>query len=293
MEAFKNYLLQKHYRPSTAAEHGRNVQLFLNWLQEAQLYEIENVEYKHLLEYVQYEQSRNLDVATINLRLGSIRRYYEFLQCSGVTVGNPAAALHVKGKAKTVVQHPFTVEELAGLYHGYKSLKKQSFNQSRSDTAHARNVVMLGLMVWQGLHSGELQRLETGHVKLDAGVIEVPATARSKPRSLALHPPQVLALHTYLHGGARERLRPVGEELLPGNVYNLVQLLTAELKGIEPRLRNAGHIRASVILQWLKRHNKRQVQYMAGHKRINSTEAYELQEMESLTDALSKHHPFG
>jgi site-specific recombinase XerD len=35
------------------------------------------------------------------------------------------------------------------------------------------------------------------------------------------------------------------------------------------------------------------VQYMAGHKYIGSTEMYEVQEMESLTDALSKHHPFG
>jgi IS1 family transposase len=53
------------------------------------------------------------------------------------------------------------------------------------------------------------------------------------------------------------------------------------------------HIRVSVILNWLRQHNKRQVQYMAGHKYIHSTEMYEVQELESLTDALTKYHPFG
>jgi hypothetical protein len=32
---------------------------------------------------------------------------------------------------------------------------------------------------------------------------------------------------------------------------------------------------------------------MAGHKYIHSTEAYEVKELETLTDQLEKHHPFG
>jgi site-specific recombinase XerD len=72
-----------------------------------------------------------------------------------------------------------------------------------------------------------------------------------------------------------------------------MHLLMEELKGINPQIQNAAHIRASVILHWLRQHNKRQVQYMAGHKSITSTEKYAVQELETLTDQLSKHHPFG
>ena len=39
--------------------------------------------------------------------------------------------------------------------------------------------------------------------------------------------------------------------------------------------------------------NKRQMQYMAGHKYNNSNESYKVQELETLTDQLTKHHPFG
>ena len=38
---------------------------------------------------------------------------------------------------------------------------------------------------------------------------------------------------------------------------------------------------------------KRQVLYMARHKYIYSTEMYEVQEPETLTDQLAKHHSFG
>jgi integrase/recombinase XerD len=66
-----------------------------------------------------------------------------------------------------------------------------------------------------------------------------------------------------------------------------------ELHAINPSIANALHIRGSVIINWLKQHNKRQVQYMAGHKYISSTEAYAIQEIGTLQDELSKHHPFG
>lgn len=66
-----------------------------------------------------------------------------------------------------------------------------------------------------------------------------------------------------------------------------------EPQGINPAITNALHIRGSVIIGWLKLHNKRQVQYLAGHKFVSSTEAYAIQEMNTLQDDLSKHHPFG
>jgi hypothetical protein len=66
-----------------------------------------------------------------------------------------------------------------------------------------------------------------------------------------------------------------------------------EIQGLNPIVTNALHIRGSVILNWLKIHSKRQVQYMAGHKYISNKEKYAAQEVEDLQDALSKHHPFG
>lgn len=112
-----------------------------------------------------------------------------------------------------------------------------------------------------------------------------------------------MTLHSYLNGGVRDKLKPnsdlsteasaKADKLFTARCHDIVQHLIEELKGINPQIKNAQHIRASVILYWLKQYNKRQVQYMAGHKYIDSTERYAMQQTDTLKDQLAKHHPFG
>jgi len=293
-EKFKDYLQQRRYMESTINGHLQNVGYFTQWIEANGLHEAENVQYNDLLNYVQYEQKRNKDVSTINLRISSISKYFEFLKVEGSVTRNPARTLRIKGKAKTVIQNPLKYDELLNLYNSYKAIEKEvKQHKAKSQLAHQRNIIIVGLLIWQGLHSGELEKLEVNHINLNEGIIYIPSTARSNSRELKLSPQQILTLHSYIHGGTRDKLKPKADELLPGNLHNNISLLSEELKGINPTIKNALHIRASVILHWLRQHNKRQVQYMAGHKYIDSTEKYQVQELETLTQQLSKHHPFG
>jgi integrase/recombinase XerD len=50
-------------------------------------------------------------------------------------------------------------------------------------------------------------------------------------------------------------------------------------------------IRASVITNWLQHYNLREVQYMAGHKFVSSTERYRTDNLEDLQKELEKYHP--
>ena len=59
----------------------------------------------------------------------------------------------------------------------------------------------------------------------------------------------------------------------------------------EPRLTNMAQIRASTITNWLKHYNLREVQYMAGHKYVSSTERYRMDTLEDLQKELEKYHP--
>lgn len=298
IENFKNYLTNKKYKTSTIKEHLRNVEHFLNWCIATNTPLEDGGSYNDILSYVQHEQQRNQSVTTINQRLGSITKYYDCLKKEEIVSNNPALTIRIKGKLKTVTENPLTYKELESLYHDYKALQKEFNNhvsnrlKENSKLCHERNIIITGLLIWQGLHAGELQRLETGHINLQDGIIYIPSTSRSNSRELKLSTQQILSLHSYMHGGTREKLQPKEAELLPGNQHNVVNLLIEELKGINPQIKNAAHIRASVILHWLKQHNKRQTQYMIGHRCITSTEKYALQEMDTLTDLLSRHHPF-
>jgi site-specific recombinase XerC len=52
-------------------------------------------------------------------------------------------------------------------------------------------------------------------------------------------------------------------------------------------------IHASVITHWLKIYNLRQVQYMAGHRYVSSTEAYLINDLDDLQEDITKFHPIG
>jgi site-specific recombinase XerD len=292
MEAFKNYLQQRNFRESTINGHLQNISYFIKWINDNQLYEVENITQNNLLEYVQHEQKRNIDVATINNILTSISKYFEFLKEEKLVTRNPARTLRIKGKIKTITEQPLKYADLEALYFAYKKLEKITTKnlQERVIITHQRNIIIVGLLVWQGLHSGELEKLEVNHINLDEGKIYIPSGARSNSRTLQLHVQQVVQLHTYIHGGVHTMHN---NKLFKGRMCDIVQALLEELKGLNPIIKNAQHIRASVILYWLKQYNKRQVQYMAGHRYIDSTERYAIQETDSLTDLLVKHHPFG
>ena len=73
-EKFKEYLEQSRYRQSTVNGHLQNIGYFMQWIEANGLHEPENVQYTDLLNYVQYEQQRNKDVSTINLRISSISK---------------------------------------------------------------------------------------------------------------------------------------------------------------------------------------------------------------------------
>ncbi|MEO5996316.1 MAG: hypothetical protein ABIN89_06300 [Chitinophagaceae bacterium] len=49
--------------------------------------------------------------------------------------------------------------------------------------------------------------------------------------------------------------------------------------------------KSNVITQWLKQNNLRQVQYMAGHNYISSTQRYQPSNIDELQREVQQHHP--
>ena len=184
MEAFKKYLQEKKYRPNTIKSFLQVTEIFLKWWESNGADDVENVQYSDLLNYVQHEQQRNINVSSVNIRLGAIKRYFEFLRSTGAAAHNPAATLRIKGTAKTVTDQPLSFAELEKLYSEYKKTEpSHAINiQEKAALAHERSVIITGLMIWQGLHSGELEKLEAEHINLSEGTIYIPGAARSNSR---------------------------------------------------------------------------------------------------------------
>lgn len=296
MKSFKNYLKSEQYKPRTINEHCLNVERFIKWFGSSDQQEIAQLTVTHMVEYINALQAKQLSVSTINLQIRSIRKYYDFLRSEGYQTAS-LEKIKIKGEIKKVVVDPLEYSDLEQLYKDYSSYKKQQIEQLKesglvrasntcSKTALKRKV-MLGFMLFQGLHTGELKRLEVNHINTEDVTVYIMGSKKSKARELRLQPLQMQALFMYLGG-----LEPDRTQLLNGNLNNQMTDLCEELRGINEKVQNGLHLRASVILHWLQLHGKRQAQYMIGHKWISSTEHYELQNLEELTNLLESHHPF-
>jgi site-specific recombinase XerD len=283
--SFYLYLRSNEFNETTSQEHIRNLIHLTNWITSTHRTAIERLTYIELLEYVQYLRGNGLSVGTINNRLNTIRKYYEHLKEEGIIERNPAKRIIVKNDTQKVVKDALSSQELESLYQSYQSFITSS---TRAHFSGVRDIAIVGLILFQGIVKRELEKMQIEHINLNKGIIYVPKTSKSNGRELALHNVQVLSIHKYLE------VLPVSQvKLFNCTMTNKLPQLSSELKALNSTVQNLQHIRASIILSWLKKHDKRQVQYMIGHKWISSTENYEVQDIDGLSDLLKMYHPFG
>jgi len=74
---------------------------------------------------------------------------------------------------------------------------------------------------------------------------------------------------------------------------NIITKLIQKLRRQNSKVKSIKQIRTSVITHWLKLYNLRQVQYMAGHRFVSSTEAYFINDLDDLQEDINKYHPIG
>jgi integrase/recombinase XerD len=302
LKGYGNFLQEIGNSETTTCQKLNYAGYFLSWLESERLLP-GDVRYNDLLNFIDYCHLEGNSKRLINSKLRSIRGFYEYLKTKGEIFVNPATSLHVKGTSRKLPSGIMGYPDLESLYQGYPN----------KTSREKRNKVILGLLVYQGVTTGELHRLETTDVKLKQGKIHVPGTRKSGSRELEMKSSQILEMHEYL-----EKVRPrILRELKkprparkPGKINQdrLKDQLFISINGSEyvknsllhmfrgiqkthPEIRNPKQIRASVITWWLKSYNLRQVQYMAGHKYVSSTERYQLGNLDKLQSRLEKLHP--
>jgi len=319
LEGFKTYLQKLGNDVNTIRQKSNYTGYFLKWLESERL-KPEETRYNDLLNFVDYCRLEGKSKQHVNTILRAIRNYYEFLKLTKPEIINPATNLHVKSKRSKVISGIIDFAELENLYQSYNT----------NTLRNKRNKIILGLLIYQALNTEELSKLEPCHLKLKEGKIYIPGDRRRNSRTLELKPFQILELHEYLteirpkilaeitlasrslgEGWKSKPCRPVcrpgrkpdkinqtrikdqlfvsinGSEHIKNSLLHLFR----DVRKINPNVINAVQVRQSVITHWLKTMNLRQVQYMAGHKYVSSTERYKTSGLENLQNRLEKFHP--
>jgi integrase/recombinase XerD len=281
---YKQWLLNKGFGSNTANDYNKFIEKkFKLYLHENRLI-IDNLEHETLMEYIRYRKNQGVGPKTINLELKKISYYLDF---KGLP--NAAEPIRVKGVQRRIPHDLFTEKQLDNIYQKFPESKNYWTHGNTLKTYH----LILGLRIYQGLQEQELAKLEINHLQLDKGKIYVPSTKRTNKRILDLKPFQILPLHEY-HLTERKLLN---EDIEGNYLFHKMRLIRGMsrikkmINRYEPRLKSMAQIRASVITNWLKHYNLREVQYMAGHKYVSSTERYRTDNLEDLQKELEKYHP--
>ncbi len=300
---YEHYLEKNGYTNKSIQTYVNAKSRFIEWC-ETYGTTAETIDYKAVLKYIEHLRKGKLTARTLKTYVGNLKIYFDYLVEENYRQQNIIKELNIKGVKKTVVNNVLEFEELEDLYYSYPTNKGKAI-------ARKRNKIIIGLLVYQGLNTRDLQLLEVDNIQLYKGKVTVPGTKKSNTRDIELKPFQLMEFMEYINEvrpklvKIRKKLSPSGGDaegrggeqlLLPigksFKLHNTLHKITKELKEINNKFTDVKQIRTSVIINWLKVHGLRRTQYLAGHKYISSTERYEQDDLESLHETINNFHPF-
>lgn len=300
---FIQYLLSKGYSNTTAITFNKDADKFLAWLKKENI-EIENVSYNDITSYLQ--SFKNIAQHTKDCYLRGVKHYFNFLIHQNERTDNPAEFIQLKGIKKKTLYDILNRQELDSLYHHYTIVDENNKDKNQNWfkaklLAQKRNKVILGLLLYQALDTKDLKLLSMHDVKLREGKIFIPGTRRSNERELKLEALQIIDLMEYLLTTRKEILQLANKQSeklfisigTSENFSNIMVRFIKRLQQLNKKVTSAKQLKASVIVHWLKLYNLREVQYMAGHRYVSSTESFLINEMDEMIEDIEKYHPIG
>ena len=297
--SFKKYLIQKGFSLISINNYINATKRYEEWLRKENISELA-ASYTDILHYIQRLRKR-VTQRTIKNEINSIKHYYNYLKELDLVKENPTLNIEIKGVKRRILYNVLNKQELEKLYNDFKAVPEKTVNPHISSLAKKRNEIILSLLIYQGLNTVELGRLTIKDLKLREGKLFINGTRKSNERTLKLESHQILDIMEYQLKTRVDILKFTQKEtdLLftsfgrSTRFNNIIYKLLPQLKELNPKLKSINQLRTSVITHWLKLYNLREVQYMAGHRYVSSTEAFLINDLEDLHEEINKYHPIG
>lgn len=267
-QTLEQFLLQNYSR-QTVSSYLFAINHFLKLNPKAKRYK-----YRNIVSYMDEISKRQSNSKYRVVILSAIKKYYDYLVMNGYRNDHPCKRLNIKVNSNQAIQ----VQDL------FSSSELQLLLERENRYKHldVRNNVLLSLLIYQGLTSDEIIRLNVKDVDLDNGTVYIKASANLNKRTMNLVPRQMILFFNYLQETRLEMLRcktekliitKLGKPITVGGIHGMIDPLRALFPD---RKLNPQTIRMSVICNWLNEKNisLERAQELAGHKWPGTTEKY-------------------
>lgn len=267
-QTLEQFLLE-NYSKQTVKSYLFAIDHFVKMNPKAKRYKYQNI--VNYMDEISQKQPNSKYRVVI---LSAIKKYYDYLVVSGYRTDHPCKKLNIKVSSNHAIQTQdlFSNEELQLLLN----------RENRYWFLQDRNNVLISLLIYQGLTSDEIKRLDLKDVDLDNGTIYIKASKSLNSRTLELTPKQMKPLLEYINVTRKKMLMCQTNKLILNKLGKPISVsginsIFDQLKGLFPdRKLNPQTIRMSVICNWLneKKFPLEKVQELCGHRYPGSTEKY-------------------
>jgi integrase/recombinase XerC len=269
---------------STVEAYGRDLRSFTTWAGRLGLEGPGAVDRTTLRRYLAFLATRGQARRTIARRASALRRYFRWLQRSGLNDRDPSAGLSApKGEARLPrVLRPGELRHLVA-------------PPAADDPVEQRDVALVELLYGSGLRIAEATALDVDEVDLDRSRVVVWGKG-GKQRTVPLSDPAVRALRRWLAGGRAGLvtehtpagavfLNMRGRRLTPRDARRII-----DRRASEPTHPHAlRHTFATHLLDGGA--DLRVVQELLGHSDVATTQRYTHVSKERLREVFDATHP--
>lgn len=281
---FKSYL-ESQNAAGTVKRYLREIDKY-----QTQIKDHETANYSRIMAYIGKQRQAYKNPQTVACSLYAIKKYYTYLQDQNIRKDNPAQSIKLRdNKRKDIqLQDLFSNAELEQLLE-----RKERYSLLKN-----RNQIIISLLIYQALTSGEITNLQLDAINLEQGTIQILPGRKTNGRTLNLTAKQVYLIMQYLASDREKLLKKATQIVLIGKLGKAITteeigyLIETKKHLFKDRKLNPKTIRQSVITNLLKQDNDlRKVQVFAGHKYPSATEKYKQNQLEELKKEVLKYHP--
>lgn len=289
IDSFLTYLTAvKGLSKNTLESYGRDILKLAVFLEGKDITRIDQVGYKHILDFLTYLKEQGLNTRSTSRTLISVRQFFKFLLAEKFIESDPTFLIRTP-KIKRGLPETLSLEDV----------EKLLSSPDESSPEGIRDKSMLEVLYATGIRVSELVELGLNDVNFELGYI-IAYGKGSKQRIVPIGEKAKIKLREYLDTSRprllKSRTSPhlfvtrLGRKMTRQGFWKIIKAYSRKsglTKKISPHT-----LRHSFATHLLERGaDLRAIQVMLGHSDISTTQIYTHVERERLKEVHKKYHP--
>lgn len=289
IDSFLTYLTAvKGLSKNTLESYGRDILKLAVFLEGKDITRIDQVGYKHILDFLTYLKEQGLNTRSTSRTLISVRQFFKFLLTEKFIESDPTFLIRTP-KIKMGLPETLSLEDV----------EKLLSSPDESSPEGIRDKSMLEVLYATGIRVSELVELGLNDVNFDLGYI-IAYGKGSKQRIVPIGEKAKIKLREYLDTSRPKLLKSrtsphlfvtrLGRKMTRQGFWKIIKAYSRKsglTKKISPHT-----LRHSFATHLLERGaDLRAIQVMLGHSDISTTQIYTHVERERLKEVHKKYHP--